>query len=174
MTDPHAPIFLIGYRGTGKSTVAALFAERRGWQSVDADDEIERRAGKSISAIFAEEGEPAFRDLEAQVVAELAQRRSLVIALGGGAVLRAENRAAIRGARAVVWLTAAVNTIESRLAADESTSQRRPNLTAAGGRVEIEQLLAEREPTYRECATLIVATDGKTSAEVANDIFAQL
>jgi shikimate kinase len=174
MTDIHAPIFLIGYRGTGKSTVAALLADRLGWQSLDADHEIERRAGKSIAAVFAKDGEPAFRDLEAQVVAELAQRKSAVIALGGGAVMRIENRAAIRGARAVVWLTATVDTIESRLAGDETTSQRRPNLTAAGGRAEIEQLLSAREPTYRECATLVVATDGKSSAEVANEVFAQL
>jgi shikimate kinase len=174
MTDSHALIFLIGYRGTGKSTVTVLLAERLGWQSVDADHEIERRADKSIAAIFAEDGEPAFRNLEVQVVAELAQRRSAVVALGGGAVLRAENRGAIRGARAVVWLTASIDTIESRLAGDESASQRRPDLTAAGGREEIEQLLAQREPTYRECATLIVATDGKTSAEIANEIFAQL
>jgi shikimate kinase len=173
MTDPHAPIFLIGYRGTGKSTVAALLAERLGWQSVDTDHEIERRAGKSIAAIFSDEGEPAFRGLEAKVVADFAQLQNAVIALGGGAVLRAENRAAIRGAAAVVWLTASGDTIESRLAADESTAQRRPNLTVAGGRVEIEQLLAAREPTYRECATLIVATDGKTSAEVADEVLAQ-
>lgn len=174
MTDPHAPIFLIGYRGTGKSTVAALLAERLGWQSVDADHEIERRAGKSIAAIFADEGEPGFRDLETQVVTEFAQLRSAVIAVGGGAVLRPENRAAIRGAAAVVWLTASADTIESRLAADASTAQRRPNLTIAGGRAEIEELLAAREPMYRECATLTVATDGKTSADVANEIFVQL
>jgi shikimate kinase len=174
MTDPHAPIFLIGYRGTGKSTVAALLAERLGWQSVDADHEIERRVGRSIAQIFTEEGESAFRDLETQVVAGFARLRSAVIALGGGTVLRAENRAAIRGLGTVVWLTASADTIESRLAADESTAQRRPNLTAAGGRAEIEQVLAAREPTYRECATLTVATDGKTSAEVANEIFAQL
>src|SRR5438128_2572326 len=165
---------LIGYRGTGKSTVARLLAERLGWQSVDADHEIERRAGKSIAAIFADEGEPAFRDLETRVVVDFAQLRSAVVALGGGAMLRAENRVAIRGVGSVVWLTASADTIESRLAADERTAQRRPNLTAAGGRAEIEQLLASREPTYRECATLIVATDGKTSADVANEIFALL
>jgi shikimate kinase len=174
MTDPHAPIFLIGYRGTGKSTVAALLAGRLGWQSIDADLEVERGAGKSIAAIFAEEGEPAFRDLETEVVAVLAQQKNAVIALGGGAILRADSRAAIRGAGRVVWLTAEVDTIESRLAADETTSQRRPNLTAAGGRAEIELLLAEREPRYRECATLLVATDGKTSDEVADEIMDQL
>ena len=174
MMDPHAPIFLIGYRGTGKSTVARLLAAELKWDTVDADVEIERLAKKTIAAIFAEQGEPAFRDLEAGVVAELAGRQRVVIALGGGAVLRTDNRAAIRGAGPVVWLKAAVDTIESRIAADATTAQRRPNLTATGGRAEIETLLAEREPKYRECATLVVATDGKTCAEVANEILDQL
>jgi shikimate kinase len=174
MMDPHAPIFLIGYRGTGKSTVAKLLAERLKLDSIDADDEIEIRAGKTIAAIFTEQGEGVFRDLEAHVLSALCRRQSVVISLGGGAVLRAENRAAIRGAGRVVWLTAGVDTIEARLAADSTTANRRPNLTAAGGRTEIESLLAEREPKYRECATLIVATDGKTLAEVADEIVAQL
>src|SRR4030042_1459888 len=77
---------LIGYRGTGKTTVARLLAERLGWDWIDADDEIERRAGKSIAAIFADDGEPAFRDLEASVVAELSRWRRSIVALGGGAV----------------------------------------------------------------------------------------
>jgi shikimate kinase len=174
MMDPHAPIFLIGYRGTGKSTVAKLLAERLKLDSIDADDEIEIRAGKTIAAIFTEQGEGVFRDLEANVLAGLCRRQRVVISLGGGAVLRAENRAAIRGAGRVVWLTARVDTIEARIAADASTVHRRPNLTAAGGRVEIETLLAEREPKYRECATLVVATDGKTPAQVAEEILDQL
>jgi shikimate kinase len=98
----------------------------------------------------------------------------VVIALGGGAVLRMENRAAILGAGPVVWLKASVDTIESRIAADATTTHRRPNLTSAGGRTEIETLLAEREPMYRECATLVVATDGKTHSEVVKEILDQL
>jgi shikimate kinase len=174
MMDPHAPIFLIGYRGSGKSTVARLLAAELKWDFVDADDEIECQTKKSIAAIFAEHGEPTFRDLEASIVAELAGRRRVVIALGGGAVLRAENRIAICCAGRVVWLKAGVDTIESRIAADATTTQRRPNLTATGGRAEIETLLAEREPKYLECATLVVATDGKTSGEVVTEILDQL
>ena len=75
---------LIGYRATGKTTLARLLAERLGCPWIDADTEIERRAGKSIARIFAEDGEPAFRDLEAQVVAELCRRGPLVLAAGGG------------------------------------------------------------------------------------------
>ena len=88
---------LIGYRATGKTTLARLLAERLGWDWIDADAEIERRAGKAIARIFAEEGEPAFRDLEAQAIADLCRRDRLVLAAGGGAPLRPESRRAMRG-----------------------------------------------------------------------------
>lgn len=168
------PIFLIGYRGTGKSTVARELAEVLGYDWVDSDDIIEERAGKSIAAIFADNGEPAFRDLEAAVVGELARRRRTVIALGGGVVLRDANRTAIRAAGPVVWLNASVDTILERIAADSTTAERRPQLTSAGGRDEVELLLAVRTPHYRECATLVVDTEGKPTAELAAEIADQL
>jgi shikimate kinase len=168
-------IALIGYRGTGKTTVAQRLAMQLGWDWVDADVEVELRAGKSIAAIFADDGEPAFRDLEAAVVAELCQRTETVIALGGGAVLRKENQLAIKeSGRAVVWLQASVDAIERRIAADPATAARRPNLTNSPGRTEIERLLAERTPTYRACATLEVDTDDKAPAEIADEIVAAL
>lgn len=174
MAEPDAPIFLIGYRGTGKTSVAKLLAARLhvGW--VDADDVVEQDAGKSIAAIFADGGEPAFRDWESRVVAALSGARRSVVALGGGAVLREENRQAICGAGPVVWLTASVDSILSRVAGDASTVSRRPNLTTGGGRSEIEALLALREPLYQQCATLVVDTEGKTPADVAEEIAAQL
>jgi shikimate kinase len=175
MTDETTdPIFLIGYRGTGKSTVARHLAERLGYDSIDADEEIERRAGRSIAAIFAEDGEVAFRDLESRLVHELARLRRTVIALGGGAMLRDTNRNAIRAAGPVVWLTAPVDAIVARLAADPTTAGRRPNLTKIGGWEEVEAVLAERTPIYRQCATLMVDTDGKTCAQVADEIAANL
>src|SRR5687767_5496661 len=125
-------IFLIGYRGTGKSTVARLLALRLGCEWIDADVEIELRAGKSIAAIFADDGEPVFRDLESEVVADLARRPNAVVALGGGAVLREENRRAITGGVSI-WLKASVATILGRLASDATTGDRRPNLTTQGG-----------------------------------------
>ncbi len=169
-----APIFLIGYRGTGKTTVGRLVAARLGIEAIDADDEIERRAGKTIAAIFADDGEVAFRDLEAAAVADLCRRTQLVVAPGGGAVLREATRDAMRAAGPIVWLTASVDTIAGRLAADAATGSRRPDLTAAGGRAEIVVLLAERTPIYRACATLVVDTEGKTPAEVADEIIARL
>jgi shikimate kinase len=167
-------IFLIGYRGTGKTSVARLLAERLGRDWIDADDEIERRAGKAIADIFAEDGERAFRDLEAEVVAELCRWRRSIVALGGGAVLSEANRTAIRLAGVVVWLTATVDTLERRLEADESTASRRPNLTTSGGRAEIENVLATREPIYRACATFEVDTEDKTPTQVVDEILARL
>jgi shikimate kinase len=174
MENQDAPIFLIGYRGTGKTAVAPLLANRLGYHWIDADDEIERRAGKGIAAIFAEDGEPAFRDWESRVVAELAARARTVVALGGGAVLREANRSAIASAGPVVWLTANVATIMARLERDASTASRRPNLTTIGGRAEVQLVLAERVPLYQACATLVVDTEGKTAAQVAGEIEAGL
>jgi shikimate kinase len=168
------PIFLIGYRGTGKTTVGRLVAERLGCESIDTDDEIERRAGKSIATIFADDGEAAFRELEAAVLSDLSRHTRLVVASGGGAVLRESTRDAMRAAGPVAWLTASVDTIAARLAADAGTGNRRPNLTATGGRAEIEALLAERTPIYQACATFVVDTEGKSPAEVADDVIARL
>lgn len=174
MTPPDAPRFLIGYRGTGKTTVARELAARLGCDWIDADDVIEEQAGKTIAGIFADEGEAVFRDWESRVVGELSRKRRTVAALGGGVVLRDENRRLISKAGPVVWLTAGVDTILERLASDPATSSRRPNLTKMGEREEIEAVLAARTPLYRECATLIVDTEGKSAAEVADEIAANL
>lgn len=172
MKSTSPPIALIGYRGAGKTTVARELAKLLDCPWIDADDEIERRAGKSIAAIFADEGEASFRDWESQVVQDLCSRSKLVVALGGGAILREQNRQAMVACRAVVWLQAAVDAIAGRLAADATTASRRPNLTNTGGRPEIERLLAERTPIYRACATLEVDTDGRTPSEIAGEIVA--
>jgi shikimate kinase len=163
-------LLLIGYRGTGKSSVARLVAERLGWRWLDADTELEQRARKSIAAIFHEDSENAFRDLESQVLAELVLLDRHVLALGGGVVLRAENRELITKAGGVIWLTADPETIQSRIASDPTTAARRPNLTASGGIEEIRALLVQREPLYRECATTVVDTTGRTLADVADEI----
>ena len=89
-------------------------------------------------------------------------------------MVREDTRRAIAAAGPIVWLTATVESILARLAADASTSSRRPNLTAVGGREEIETVLAARTPIYEACATLIVDTDGKTAVEVADEILARL
>ncbi len=166
-------LVLIGYRGTGKSQVAHRLAERLGWPSFDADEQIEARAGKTIAQIFADDGESAFRDWETNVVADLAAHDRAVLALGGGAVMRPENRAAIARQGRVVWLTASAETIWQRMQADAATASRRPDLTAAGGITEIIATLAARQPIYRQCAQLVVDTENKTPAEVADAILAR-
>lgn len=164
------PIALIGYRGTGKTTVAPLLARRLKWDWVDADVEVELAAGKSIATIFAEHGESLFRYLESDVVAELCARKRTILALGGGAILSETNRAHLHKCQAVVWLQAPVDLLEARIGGDATTAARRPNLTNHGGRTEIEALLAQREPFYRSCATLKVDTENKRPSEVADEI----
>jgi shikimate kinase len=165
---------LIGYRATGKTTLARLLAQRLGWDWIDADVEIERRAGKAIARIFAEDGEPAFRDLEAAAIADLCRRTRLVIAAGGGAPMRPETREVMRAAGKVVWLTARPETILARMSGDATTASRRPALTDRTGLDEILHLLAKREPIYRQTAHVEVDTEGKTPDELVEEILGRL
>ena len=167
-------LILIGYRATGKTTLAKLLAGRLGWEWIDADVEIERRAGKSIARIFAEDGEPVFRDLEEEVIAELCGRERLVLAAGGGATMRETSRRAMRRCGRVVWLTAGPETILARMTGDETTAGRRPDLTEKGPLEEIITLLNRREPIYRESAHLTVDTENKTPEEIADEILYRL
>jgi shikimate kinase len=163
-------LFLVGYRGSGKSTIAHLVAERLDWGWLDTDVEIERRAGKTIAEIFADEGEPAFRDRESRVLEDVSQRSKLVLALGGGIVLAEQNRHCLKTRGRTAWLMAKPETLWRRISADSSTAQRRPNLTTGGGLAEVEAILAARTPLYRQCADWVVDTEGRTPAEVAGEI----
>ena len=165
---------LIGYRATGKTTLARLVAERLGWDWIDADVEIERRAGQSIATIFAERGEPAFRDLEAEVIADLCRWDRLVMAAGGGAPMRPESRRAMREAGPVVWLTARPETILVRMSGDVTTSTRRPDLTDKGPLAEIVHLLEVRTPIYQESSHLALDTEDKTPEELVDAILKRL
>jgi shikimate kinase len=163
-------IFLIGSRGSGKTTVGRQLAARLGWAFVDADAELEIRAGRSIADIFATEGEPGFRARESEVLGDLAARERHVVACGGGVVLRDEHRRLLRTTGHCVWLTGDPATLADRLAADPTTAARRPALTALAGRAEVERLLREREPLYREVAHWTVATDGQSPDDVVSSI----
>lgn len=162
MTQPL--LFLIGSRGTGKSTVGPALAGRLGWGFVDADEQIELAAGKAIAEIFAAEGEAGFRDRESAVLSELCGLTEHVVATGGGVVLRPGNRERLRKAGFVVWLTADPETAWARLRVDPTTAARRPNLTPRGGLEEVRHLMAAREPLYRETADFVIDT-GKLSPE---------
>jgi shikimate kinase len=169
----HPVIFLIGYRGAGKTTIARLLAGRLGWSWIDADAMLEGRQGRSIRRIFAEEGEPGFREREAALLEELCGLQRHVVATGGGVILRAENQERLRSAGRVIWLTADAPTLWRRLQADATTDERRPDLTV-GGLAEIEELLRVREPLYRACAHAIVDTAGRTPEQITEDILIQM
>jgi len=167
-------IALVGYRGTGKTTVARLLAARLHWDVHDSDEEVERTAGKSIAEIFAANGEATFRQMEVDAISTLCLLDPVVLSVGGGAVLRVENRQALRTNGSVVWLQARPTTLLARIQQDATTGARRPNLTSRGGLEEILQLLDVREPLYRETAHLAVDTEGKEPAQVAEEIFVRL
>jgi shikimate kinase len=164
-------IFLVGPRGAGKTSVARVLAGRLGWGCVDADAVLEAHYGRSIRAIFAEEGEAAFRDKEARMLEDICRKRRQVIATGGGVVLRAENRERLRAAGWVVWLTADAATLWQRLQEDATTADRRPNLSG-GGLDEVVEVLRLREPWYRCSADLVISTVGLTPEEVTGAILA--
>lgn len=165
---PAPLLFLIGTRGTGKSTVGRVLAARLGWAFADADERIEAAAGMSIADIFAAEGEAGFRDREATVLAELAALKQHVVATGGGVILRPANRELLRNSGFVAWLTASPEAAFARLQADPTTAARRPNLTPAGGLEEVRSILAAREPHYRACAHFAIDT-GLLSPETVAD-----
>lgn len=165
-------ITLIGYRGSGKSTVAAPLAARLGWTAIDADAVIEQAAGRTIREIFAAEGEAGFRAREREAISGLLQRDKLVLAAGGGAILNADTRADFKAAGPVVWLRASLPTLVARISGDATTASRRPSLVGGAGGVaaEIETLLKVREPLYRETASCIVETDGLTADQIVTQI----
>ncbi len=151
---PPRLLFLIGYRGAGKTTVAQLLADKLGWIWADADAVLEDRWGRTIKEIFAEEGEASFRDKEAAILEELCGYDGCVIATGGGVILRDDNRDRLK-LGPVVWLQAPANVLWQRLQADPATNEQRPAL-AQGGFTEIEALLTARTPLYEAAQNLTI------------------
>jgi shikimate kinase len=147
-------IVLIGYRGSGKSSIGKRLASLLWMDFVDTDTLLVERAGKTIKEIFAAEGESGFRDRESAVVADVAGRDNLVVAAGGGAVLREGNVAAFKKSGKIVWLQASPEALYARIQADTATNENRPNLTAAGGLEEVRTLLEGRTPIYQAAADL--------------------
>ncbi len=168
-------VTLIGYRGSGKSSVAPLLAGRLGWDWADSDIEVRQRSGSSIAEIFREAGEPAFRELERAAICDLLRRNRLVLAVGGGAILNAATAKDISDRGPVVWLRGDIQTLARRLAEDENTPDSRPGLTGqASARDEIAEVLRQRTPLYAALATVTVDTDKLSPDEVADRILEQL
>jgi shikimate kinase len=164
-------VVLIGYRGTGKSTVGRILADRLGRELISTDAAVVQRAGLPIPDIVARHGWEHFRDLESQVCRELSARDGLVLDTGGGAILRSENVACLKAGGILFWLTAEVGTIAGRISGDTQ----RPSLTGTKSFTEeIEEVLRERLPKYEVAADHRVATDNRTPTEVAEAILSEL
>jgi shikimate kinase len=164
---------LIGYRGTGKTTIARKLADRLGLPAHDSDVEIEHRTGKSIANIFLQDGEPAFRNMEESVIAEILDRpKPLVLATGGGAILRESTRERLRQTGRVIWLTATPKTILRRITNDAASQTMRPKLTSQPTREEIGAVLEQRKPLYAETAHEILDTNTLTVAEIVEAVLA--
>lgn len=155
--------------GTGKTAVGRLLAERLKVPFFDADTVLAKRAGKSIAQIFEEEGEPAFRELERQVIAELTQKTRIVMATGGGSLMDARNRALLESSGILICLTARAGTLLERLKDDMT----RPLLAGEDLPTRLERLMKERETVYALCP-LQVATDDRTIAQVADEIIRKI
>ena len=165
---PPKNIVLVGFMGSGKSTVGRELHHRLGYPLVDMDQVIEQRARKSIAAIFADEGEQIFRDQETSLLQELddptAPRR--IISTGGGVIGREENRALLRQLGYVVWLNAPMSVILDRT----SKNRERPLLHTEDPVARVTALMEARRPLYEEVSHLKIDTAGLDSNELATGI----
>jgi len=150
--------------GAGKTTVGKALAKRLGYRFVDSDHEVEERTGVGLATIFEIEGEDGFRRREAQLIAELAGRRQHVVATGGGSVLRPENRLALRSSGTVIYLDVPLYTLHERTRHD----RKRPLLQVSDPRQKLRELLAQRDPLYREVADLTISGSHITAQAILN------
>ena len=153
-------IYLVGLMGAGKTTIGRSLAKRLGMRFIDTDKEIEARTGVSIPTIFEIEGEEGFRKREAQVITEMAQQGALVVATGGGGVLRESNRITMRASGFVIYLNVPPQLLWERTRHDKN----RPLLQVDDPKLKLTQLFTARDPLYREVANLVV-DGGRMSAQ---------
>lgn len=165
-------LFLTGFRGTGKTSVARILAERLSRPLVDLDERVERSVGQTIAEIFDSGGEERFRELEAAALATVMKEPSSVVALGGGVILRESNRRLIRSHGFCVWLDASPETLAARIAADTATATQRPPLTAFSAADEVREILERRRPLYQAASDQRVETTSKTVEQVADEVMA--
>lgn len=163
-------IFLVGPMGAGKSTIGRQLAKKLRRRFWDSDREIEDRTGVSISWIFEMEGEAGFRDREQKMIDELSALDNVVVATGGGAVLAETNREVLADRGTVVYLAAKPEQLYRRMARDKS----RPLLQTGDKRQHIKQLLAQRDPLYRQIADIVVATGEQSVQRTVSDVIRQL
>jgi shikimate kinase len=163
--DPDPNLYLVGFMGTGKTTVGRAVAVRLGFSFIDSDYEIERAQGKPVARIFAEDGEPAFRRMEREFIETGHPASRRVVACGGGLVVQPGMLELLRSRGVVVCLHASLETILSRT----SGNNQRPLLAVEDPAERIRRLFAEREPVYRQAGTVIL-TDGRPLLEVVGHV----
>ncbi len=163
-------IALIGMRGAGKSVVGGELAILLGGTCVDTDDLVVAQAGKSIAAIFLDEGIAGFRKRECEVIKQVVDTPPAVISVGGGAVLDPRNIVALQEVAKVVWLRAAADVLARRVWSDPATPQSRPRLTDHSQTEEMTKLLSFRSPLYEQAADVTVDTDHQTPKQIAQTI----
>jgi shikimate kinase len=162
-------IVLIGYRGTGKSSVATMLAGRLQWERVSTDAEIIARAKQSIPDIVKTFGWDCFRDLESEICRDVGSKDRLIIDTGGGAILRPQNVEVLKTNGRLFWLTAEIPTIRARIGRDTQ----RPSLTGTKSFIEeIAEVLEERCPKYQAASDHVIPTDNQSVAQVADTILA--
>lgn len=159
-------VFLVGPMGVGKSTIGRNLAAELGTEFYDSDREIERVTGADIPWIFDVEGEAGFRQREERMIEELSARSGIVLATGGGAILSTVSRQRLHERGIVVYLRASLNQLQQRTAKDRN----RPLLQTADPRTRIRELMAEREPLYREVSHIVVDTTRRGPRSVIAEI----
>ena len=155
-------IFLIGLMGAGKTTIGRQLASELSLEFFDSDHEIEKRTGVTITHIFDIEGEAGFRKRETTMLDELTEQKGIVLATGGGAILKAENRQFLMSRGTTIYLYANIDTLLERTSKDRN----RPLLQTENPQAKLEELLEIRDPLYRETADIIIDT-GKDSVRLA-------
>ncbi len=163
-------IILIGFRGTGKTTVGKLLANRLKRDFVDTDVYIEKGIGKTIQEIFEKEGEKGFRNIEAEAIEKISKMENMVIAAGGGVVLKSENIKNLKNNGCLILLEATPEVIYNRLIQDEKTAQQRPSLTKKNPYEEIKHLIVQRQQFYEDAADYKIDTSNITCEEIVEEI----
>ena len=159
-------IFLVGPMGAGKTTIGKQLAETLSMEFMDSDHEIESRTGVTIPHIFDVEGEEGFRRREEAMIDELTQKQNLVLATGGGAVIREINRQHLENRGTVIYLHASIDQLLERTSRDKN----RPLLQTENPRAKLEELMAVREPLYRQIADIVIDTEQQPVTRVVKRI----